>query len=71
VTTAAQPNAGAEVSLGNVTVDLKVLVQRKNVACTLTFRGTKVNIVFGPDGVAEVLLPPGAHPQIGELAPGM
>ena len=64
----ATEDAGAAVTLGNVSVDLKVAVERKDVRCALTFRGSTVTVVFAESGrtsqVSEVQLPPGSNTQI-------
>ena len=57
---------GAAVTLGHTAVDLKVRVKRSEVICTLKHRGVTVNVVFGADGVNEVLLPSGSSPEVRE-----
>lgn len=59
-------DAGATVSLGDVSVDLSVTVRPSSeVDCTLAFRGVTVSFVFAGDGsLGAVRLPGGASPMI-------
>lgn len=55
---------GAGVSLGHVTVDLKVRVRQERVACALRYRGEVVHVVFEDSELAEIVVPAGSNPEI-------
>jgi hypothetical protein len=62
---AVREKAGAAVSLGNVTVDLKVHVKPSGeVDCTLVYRGQRITAVFQDDEVRAIRVPPGSVPDI-------
>jgi hypothetical protein len=57
--------AGARVSLDDVSIDLKAHVRGERVSCHLECGGSEVVVVYEGGSVAEVLLPPGSDPVIG------
>jgi hypothetical protein len=62
-------DGGAAVSLGDVTVNLKVQVDPQDVVCTLTFRGTTISVSFDTSGALQAVgVPEGHSPRIENMA---